>query len=651
MCGVVGILGRAGVKEQLLWAMVGELQHRGPDGRGVWVDEVAGVGFGHTRLSIIDLSDAGQQPMDSASGRYVITYNGEIYNHADLRQELQRRDEHPSWRGHSDTESLLAGFDAWGIEETIKKTVGMFAFAVWDRKTRILILGRDRLGEKPLYYGWQGDSFLFGSELKALKSHPAFRAEIDREAVALLMRHSYIPAPTSIYRGISKLCPGTLLAVSLTSPNAEPKPYWNAMDVAAGGMANPFSGSPDEAVTLLETKLKKAVKRQMAADVPLGAFLSGGVDSSTVVALMQAQSHRPVRTFTIGSYDTDLDEAVHAKAVARHLGTDHAELYVSAKQALDTIACLPTLYCEPFADSSQIPTLLLSKLARQHVTVSLSGDGGDELFGGYNRYILAQRLWGKLARLPLSLRLAYARLVATVTPQTWGKILNPIQSFLPLGLAQAHVGLKMHKSARVVRATSPLELYKLMVSHWTEDADLVVGNVAHNVPKIDTRSIQAEHYVEQMMVLDLVSYLPGDILCKVDRAAMAVSLETRMPYLDPSIVEFAWRLPFEYKIRNGYGKWALRQVLYKYVPKELIERPKMGFGVPLGSWLRGPLRDWAEDLIDENRMREENYLNPAPIRRVWTEHLSGRQPWPHQLWNVLMFQAWLRHRHETSGDG
>lgn len=645
MCGFAGFLGGiggAGSDEAILRGMTDSIRHRGPDSDGYWVDRDSGVGLGHRRLAILDLSPAGHQPMASTSGRYVIAFNGEIYNHQVLRSALERAGVVGSWRGHSDTETMLAGFEAWGIEATVKRAVGMFAIAVWDRKTRCLTLGRDRLGEKPLYYGWQGDSFLFGSELKALKAHPAFAAEVDRNALALLMRHNSIPAPYSIYQGISKLLPGTLLTVSQQDRDGRPVHYWDARQVVADGLAQPFMGSPDEAVDELDRLLRQAVAQQMMADVPLGAFLSGGVDSSTVVAMMQAQSSRPVRTFSIGFHEAGYNEAEHARAVAAHLGSDHTELYVTAQQALDVIPRLSSLYCEPFADSSQIPTFLVSQLARRHVTVSLSGDGGDELFGGYNRYVLGRQLWSKLSHLPAGLRAMLARLILFLPSHTWSRVLGPVQSLLPLGLSQANVGDKLHKGAAVMAAQTSAELYRLLVSHWDKPDELVVGGGEPSTVLTDL-SLQpkTDNFVHQMMALDLVSYLPDDILTKVDRAAMGVSLETRVPMLDHRVVEFAWRLPLSYKLRDGVGKWPLRQVLYKYVPRELIERPKMGFGVPIDSWLRGPLREWAEDLLSEERLRREGYFNPAPIRQKWIEHLSGKRNWQYHLWDVLMFQAWL----------
>lgn len=651
MCGIVGFLGGPAGDDQfaesaVLQRMATAIMARGPDDAGYWSDVDQRVGFGHRRLSIVDLSPSGHQPMVSGSGRYVVVYNGEIYNHLNCRASLALSGVSVEWRGHSDTESLLAGLDAWGIKGTVERCIGMFAFAVWDKQTHTLTLARDRLGEKPLYYGWQGTgqhaTFLFGSELKALKEHPAFAAGIDRNALCLLMRHNYIPAPYSIYQGIAKLEAGCLLTVSLAQPEPKLVRYWSAAAVAVGGCAAPFAGTPSQAVDALEVLLKSAVQQQMMADVPLGAFLSGGIDSSTVVALMQAQSSRPVKTFTIGFNEEGYNEAVHAKAVANHLGTEHTELYVSPKQALDVIPRLPTLYCEPFSDSSQIPTFLLSQLARQQVTVSLSGDAGDELFCGYNRYLLANKLWQRLSVLPAGSRRLAARGFTALSPSRWNALLGPVQGLLPSSLRHANLGDKLHKAAGVLASGSVDALYLGLVSHWHDPATIVIGGkepptlLTGNAPALD-----GFDDIQRMMALDAVTYLPDDILVKVDRAGMGVSLEGRMPFLDHRVVEFAWSLPQSLKLRDGVGKWVLRQVLYRHVPKELIERPKMGFGVPIGNWLRGPLRDWAENLLDETRLRREGYFYPEPIRQKWAEHLSGARNWQNHLWNVLMFQAWL----------
>jgi asparagine synthase (glutamine-hydrolysing) len=647
MCGLAGFIATSGALPisawpSLLFKMGDAIRHRGPDDSGIWLDEIAGIGLVHQRLSILDLTSAGHQPMSSVDGRFVIVFNGEIYNHLDIRKELESSGFVSGWRGHSDTETLLSGIQFWGIEDTIKKCVGMFAIALWDKVDGTLTLIRDRLGEKPLYYGWQGETFLFGSELCALKAHPAFDADVDRGALALLMKFNAIPAPYSIYQNIYKLPPGSLLTVSINHRDEVPSYYWDVRQVIGNGIERPFLGSPFEAVEELERLLSNSVSQQMMSDVPLGAFLSGGIDSSTIAALMQAQSARPIRTFTIGFNEERYNEAEHAKAVARHLGTEHTELYVSAKQALDIIPLLPTLYCEPFADSSQIPTFLVSQLARKHVTVSLSGDGGDELFCGYNRYILGQRWWGILSKLPVSLRCVMADAITQVSPESWNGFFRAIQRLLPSQLSHKNIGDKLHKGAAVMSARTHLGFYNSLVSHWLDPSGLVIGS--KELPSVLTdisRQPKTDNFVHQMMALDLLSFLPDDILTKVDRAAMGASLETRVPILDHRIVEFAWRLPLDYKIRNNVGKWPLRQVLYKYVPRELVERPKMGFGIPIDDWLRGPLRSWAEGLLDEERLQREGYFNPGIVRKMWVEHLSGKRNWMARLWNVLMFQAWL----------
>jgi asparagine synthase (glutamine-hydrolysing) len=649
MCGFAGFLGNYSAGAAFLDAMGRELYHRGPDDAGLWTDPDADIALAFRRLSIIDLSSAGHQPMHSAHGRFVLVFNGEIYNHSELRAELEKSGSAPAWRGHADTETLLAGFEAWGVEATVQRTVGMFAFALWDRETRTLTLGRDRLGEKPLYYGWQQGVLLFGSELKALRAHPAFRAEIDREALALLMRHNYIPAPYSIYRGIGKLIPGTLVKFSLNKQAAEPEHYWDARNAITEGLAQPFAGSPADAVEELRKRLRESIRGQMIADVPLGAFLSGGIDSSTVVAVMQELSSRPVRTFSIGFQEDGYNEAVYAKQVAAHLGTDHTELYVSPEQAREVIPLLPSIYCEPFSDSSQIPTYLVSRLARQHVTVSLSGDAGDELFAGYHRYALSQRYWQTIARVPTGLRSIAARGIRSVPAATWTRLLNPFRDRLQGVLNQSTPGERLIRAAEMLASRDSTDLYLVAVSHWNDPAGLVLADAEH-ATVLTNKAIRprADHFVHEMMALDLLSYLPDDILVKVDRAAMAVSLETRVPFLDHRIVEFAWSLPLDYKLRNGVTKWPVRELLYSYVPRELVERPKMGFGVPIDHWLRGPLRDWAEDLLDENRLRSEGYFQPEPIRRKWHEHLSGRYNWHYHLWDVLMFQAWLAQQSPAS---
>lgn len=651
MCGFAGFLGGTpslghAADEAMLSRMAGTIISRGPDDAGYWFDANHRVGLSHRRLSVIDPSSAGRQPMQSTSNRYAIVFNGEIYNHLLLRQALKIAGHAPSWRGHSDTETLLAGFDAWGVQGTVGRAVGMFSFAVWDRETCRLVLGRDRIGEKPLYYGWQGKGndavFLFGSELKALRAHPAFENTINRGALSLQLRHNYIPVPYSIYEGIAKLPSGSLLVVSLQQREPKVWSYWSGVQTAESGVANPFVGSVDEAVDELEELLKDAVRQQMVADVPLGAFLSGGVDSSTVVALMQMQSSRPVRTFAIGFHEEEYNEAGHAKAVAKHLGTEHTELYITAEQALAVIPRLPTLYDEPFSDSSQIPTFLVSQLAKQHVTVSLSGDAGDELFCGYNRYHLAASHWNKIISAPMPLRRIVAKLLTSVSPQSWNRMANVVNGLLPRSLPFANMGDKVHRGAWALASKSLDELYLNLVSHWHDPASVVIGGYEPPTLLTGQRPLLAGlDNIQRMMALDMLTYLPDDILTKVDRAAMGVSLETRVPFLDHRVVEFAWRLPQSMKLRDGQTKWALRQVLYRHVPKALIERPKMGFGVPIGDWLRGPLRDWGESLLDEARLRNEGFFHPALVRRTWEEHLSGQHNWQYQLWDVLMFQAWL----------
>jgi asparagine synthase (glutamine-hydrolysing) len=640
MCGIAGFLNYRGSADAspLLRRMAATIAHRGPDDVGVWCEAAHGLGLAHRRLSILDLSPAGHQPMVSPSGRYTLVFNGEIYNHIALREAIAGQ----PWRGHSDTETLLAAFDCWGIEASLKKTVGMFALAIWDRETACLSLARDRMGEKPLYYGWQGTVFLFGSELKALKAHPAFCGEINRDALALYMRHNYIPAPYSIYCDIFKLLPGSYVTIPLGVVGGVPSAptfYWSVMDVAQMPLRTGLSDA--EAVTELERHLQDAIGAQMVADVPLGAFLSGGIDSTMIVALMQSQSSRPIKTFTIGFHEKGYNEAEHAHAVAAHLGCEHTEFYVSSEQAMAVIPRLPDLYDEPFADSSQIPTFLVAELARNHVTVSLSGDGGDELFGGYNRYFWADRLWRGLGRVPQPLRAGLARGLQAPSPTTWNRLFEFAGFALPQRWRYANLGDKLHKLAEVVAAKSPEEVYLYLVSQWKQPEDVVLGS--REPPTVLTecgRSPMLDSFVERMMYLDQMSYLPDDILVKVDRAAMGVSLETRVPMLDHRLVEFAWQLPMHMKIRDGQGKWLLRQVLYRYVPRGLIERPKMGFGVPIDNWLRGPLREWAASLLDEARLRREGYFDPLPIHEKWEEHLSGRRNWAYYLWTVLMFQAW-----------
>ncbi|MBS0203065.1 MAG: asparagine synthase (glutamine-hydrolyzing) [Planctomycetes bacterium] len=650
MCGLTGFWNRSRnqTTEQLMAtvsAMSQTLHHRGPDDAGIWTDPSVGIALGHQRLSIIDLSPTGHQPMTSRCGRYVIAFNGEIYNHAELRRDLVAVGR--TFRGLSDTEVLVEGFATWGIDSTIRRCVGMFAIAVWDTRDRTLSLIRDRIGKKPLYYGRCRSVLLFGSELKSLRAHPDFVGEIDRQSLSDYFQWCYIRHPATIYRGVQMLPPGTILTLGIDAELPQPISYWSLTDVADSGIRRAgergqisLAGAAEQ----LDERLTEAVACRMVADVPLGAFLSGGIDSSLVVALMQKQSNRPVRTFTIGFEDPAYDEAPYAAAVAGHLQTDHVELQVTSAQARDVIPRLPTIFDEPFADSSQIPTFLVSQLARQHVTVALSGDGGDEIFCGYRRYFEA--LEGFDGR-PLGSGRASAvlgRLVHFIR-QSPKSLKIPIQA-LVTGLARLPMGRVSNRFAqlsRLLHDSGPVDRYLRNLSHWCRQTQIVVGTS----PPVDCcdlrgRIARCDNPQQSFQWYDSLTYLPDDILTKVDRASMAVSLEARTPLLDHRVVEFAWTLPHDCLVQGTTGKRILREVLSRYVPARMFERPKMGFGVPIDRWLRGPLRDWAEDLLDEHRLRQEGYLNPLPIRQKWAEHLTGRGNWHYLLWDVLMFQAWLR---------
>ena len=650
MCGFTGFFANEfdrslGSLDAVVSRMALAIKYRGPDDSGAWADAEVGIALGHRRLSIIDLSPAGHQPMHSSCGRYVLVFNGEVYNHLALRAELQSAGIAVAWRGHSDTETLLAGFVAWGVMGTLQRSVGMFAFALWDKVEHCVTLARDRFGEKPLYYGWVGNgtqcAFVFGSELKALRVFPLFDNPINRAALALYLQHCVVPAPHSIYDNIFKLQPGSMLTLRLSDLKTRRlsiESYWRLTDAVREGLANPVEDET-EALSLLDAALREAIALQAVADVPLGAFLSGGIDSSAIVALMQSQSERPVQTFTVGFDEAGFDESHHALAVAKHLGTEHHEIRVKADDARLVIPLLPKLYDEPFADSSQIPTYLVCHAARQYVTVALSGDAGDELFGGYNRYFWAERVWNKIAWLPSTLRQTLGTAIQQLPTERW----DGFGRMLPGKHGIARLGDKAYKLANRIKTVNSLDdLYRSLVTEWPQDIDLVKGATPLPTNLDDTALVsgisEAEH---RMMLWDSLTYLPDDILTKVDRAAMGVSLETRVPFLDHRVAELAWRLPLNMKIRDGMGKWALRQVLYKYVPRELIERPKAGFGIPVGQWLRGPLRDWAEALLDESRLEQEGYLKSAPIRHIWLQHLSGHHDWTVRLWTVLMFQAWL----------
>ncbi len=645
MCGIAGFFTspRSASNEALtatVRRMTDAIVTRGPDDAGAWTDADSGIALGHRRLSILDLSPLGHQPMTSTDGRYEIVFNGEIYNFQGLRTDLEKHGH--TWRGHSDTEIMLAAFVQWGIDEATKRFNGMFAFALWDKHDHTLTLGRDRLGEKPLYYGWTGDTFVFCSELKSLASFPGFTATIDRAALTSLLRFNYIPDPWCIYQGLHKLPPATLLTLRAPTDRPTPRHYWSLRSVITHGTQNPFTGSETEAIDAFESLLKHAIGQRMIADVPLGAFLSGGVDSSLIVALMQAQSTRPVRTFTIGFHEKEHNEAEFAKDVAKHLGTDHTEMYVTGQDALDVIPQLPALYDEPFSDYSQIPTYLVCKMARQHVTVALSGDAGDELFGGYERYYIGRKLWNQFAWLPQPARRALASLMTLLPASTLNAMASTAGFLMPKRFRNLPFGDKIHKLAEVVAAPGMETLYLNLMSHWKRPADIVIGGQDRDTAITDkTGWPEVPDFTHRMMHLDMETYLPGDILTKVDRAAMGVSLEGRIPLLDQHLIEFAWTIPTAMKVRNDQGKWLMRQALYRHVPQKLIDRPKRGFGIPLDVWLRGPLRDWAEDLLSETRLKREGYFHPAPIRQKWQEHQSGTRNWHFYLWDILMFQAWL----------
>ena len=645
MCGIAGFFGPSDSRSTdemrtITKRMTDAMIHRGPDDDGLWTDVDCGIALGHRRLSILDLSPLGHQPMASADGRFVIAFNGEVYNFQDLRAELEQHGY--TWRGHSDTEVMLAAFCHWGVQQATTRFNGMFAFALWDRQDRVLHLGRDRLGEKPLYYGWVNGTLIFGSELKVLKPFPGFTGEINRDAIAGLLKLNYIADPHCIYKGIQKLPPATLLSWNGSGDRPKPVVYWDIKKVAEASVDSPFTGTPEEAVDELEKLLMEAVKIRMISDVPLGAFLSGGVDSSTIVALMQKQSSKPVRTFTIGFNEKEYNEALFAKEVAQHLGTDHTEMYVTPKDALDVIPNIPHMFDEPFSDYSQIPTYLVSKIARQHVTVSLSGDAGDELFTGYERYFMGKKIWDRIRPLPPFARRGLAGALTLLPPSAINALVSPGKALLPEKWRHVSIGDKVHKLAEVLRTQEPVDMYQNLVSHWKSPHEVVIGGHEPNTALIDSSQWpRVADFSHRMMHLDMETYLPGDILTKVDRAAMAVSLEGRIPLLDPRVIEFAWKLPLSMKVRDGKGKWVLRQVLYKHVPERLIDRPKMGFSVPIGAWLRGELKDWAEALLDESRLKREGYFHPAPIRQKWQEHFQGHRNWQYYLWDVLMFQAWL----------
>ena len=655
MCGIVGIFSKFKKKdfENSIYNMSSVLTHRGPDDNGVWIDEESGIAFGHQRLSIMDLSSAGHQPMASSCGRFNIVFNGEIYNHLELRKLLEG-DNNQVWQGHSDTETLVSAFSQWGVEKTLDQLVGMFAIAAWDFKEKKLILIRDRFGEKPLYYGWSNGAFLFGSELKALRKYKGFNNRIDREVLSLYMQYMYVPNPYSIYENIYKLEPGCILKIDMAAldcplKKAQFAPFetqcisimkWYALDVVAKNSQKDLIKDENEAIELLEKALSESIQSQMITDVPLGAFLSGGVDSSVIVSLMQKLSMEPIKTFTIGFEESAFNEAIYAKDVAKHLSTDHHELYITVNDAISVIPKLPMLYDEPFADSSQIPTYLVSKLARQNVTVSLSGDAGDELFGGYNRYMWGSRIWNKVKWIPPRFRGVLGDAIQKVPVSSWDRA----GLSLPDKYIVSSMGDKAHRMAHRLNTVRSLDdVYHSLVTEGYKEESIVIGNKQVLKTKLNNCDFVSgiEESEHRMMLWDSLTYLPDDILTKVDRAAMGVSLETRVPFLDHRVAEIAWRMPLDIKINNGVGKWPVRQVLYKYVPKKLVERPKAGFSIPVGQWMRDPLREWADDLLDESRMQSQGYFNHKLVRKIWDQHLNGSYDWTSKLWAILMFNAWI----------
>jgi len=652
MCGFVGQLGSAFLNKLSLRQMVSAIIHRGPDDEGIWMDQSAGIGIAHRRLSIVDLSPEGHQPMVSHSGRYVIAFNGEIYNFRLIRGDLQRLGR--PFHGHSDTEVLLSAIEQWGLEEALSRSVGMFAFALFDKKERSLTLVRDRMGEKPLYYGWQGSGrervFLFGSELKALRNHPSWQGGVDRDSVAQLLRYNYIPAPQTIHPDIYKLQSGMMVQFSRMGADSDPvarqwkevahKPWWSFAERVTNAHCYPFQGSEEDAVEYLDSLMREVIQEHSLADVPVGAFLSGGIDSTSVVALMQSLGNSPVEAFTIGYDNASYDESKDAKRIANHLGANYHQWIVTPQDAMDVIPELPSIYDEPFADASQIPTTLISQFAQQHVSVSLSGDGGDELFGGYNRHYWAPEIRKKMDRIPEPVRKGIAAGVKMISPTVWDQLIGTAGSIFPSRFALHHPGEKVHKIARLMSTEGVRDLYGALVRAWEEPVPVIGGHSMDSVEQFESLWSKQGEFSEWMMWMDSLIYLPDDILVKVDRASMSTGLECRVPILDHRIVDFSLSLPLKMKVRNRQGKHVLRRVVDRYVPRELMERPKSGFGLPIHEWLRGPLRGWAEELLSEHRLKDEGLFDASMVRAVWDEHLQGKKNNQYLLWGVLMYQQW-----------
>ena len=640
MCGIAGIWSINSSLKNDLSLMSSAIIHRGPDDDGIYIDEKANLGFAHRRLSILDLSLAGKQPMTSPCGRFVLVFNGEIYNHLELRKMLEKEGGSFNWIGHSDTETLLAGLRHWGIEKCLKNLDGMFAFALWDKYEQQLYLARDRMGEKPLYYGHNGDSFLFASELKAITAHSKWQGEINRDALSLFMKYNNIPSPYSIYKGIKKLSPAHYIVISGRGRQvSDPQCYWSLTEMLDANINRSQSDiGAEELVAELDQLLRNTVASRMQSDVPLGAFFSGGFDSTMVVAQMQAVSSKPVKTYTIGNKNSEIDEAQYAKKIANHLGTDHSTIYVTPQDALSIIPKMPQIYDEPFADSSQIPTFLVSKFARRDVSVVLTGDGGDEIFGGYNRHVFGPKIWNIIKYIPLVLR----KILSHQNSKVSNLNIDVFRNFMPHTLKFSDLNGKLAKLFSTLDAKNDLQFYKLIRTHWKE-TNIVLGSSSC----FQEKSLSNASLFNQMIYQDLQTYLPDDILTKVDRASMAVSLEARAPFLSHELIEFALRIPKQFKVRGNLGKWILRETLYRYVPRELLERPKQGFGIPLNEWLRGPLKDWAESLLNESRLSQEGYFNTKLVRANWKNFCSGRGRREQDLWCVLMFQSWLDNQRKT----
>lgn len=643
MCGIIGTLGNTPELQKTLREMANAINHRGPNDEGFWIEENSNIHLGHKRLSIQDLSSTGSQPMHSKSGRFVIVYNGEIYNKTILKNTVESVNKNISWIGTSDTEILLESFEHLGIEETLLIAKGMFSIGLWDKKRKKLILVRDRAGEKPLFYGWQGETFVFASTLAAIKKFPNFKKEIDLDSLSLFMKYSYVPAPKSIYKNIKKLEAGSLLYVDINNKNTRSVKYWDCQENLISCIKKPFQGGDLSALNALEKKLSSSVISQTVSDVPIGCFLSGGIDSSIITSILQRNSNVNIKTFTIGFEDPTFNEANHALEVAKHLSTDHTEVYLSSKETRNIIPKLHEIYDEPFADSSQIPTFLVSKIAKEKVTVALSGDGGDELFAGYNRYFWSNSI-NNYPWILKKIASNFINLIGNRNSDRVGRLLN---NFLTKDNKISLPGNKLVKLSEILSKKNIEDIYNYLISTSSNYSEIVLNHTQNVTNLVNKNKLFSNSKIDPtiaMMNGDFIYYLPDDIFQKVDRASMAVSLETRAPFMDVDVIDFAMSLPLDLKIRNGQGKWILKELLYRYVPKRIVDRPKMGFGVPIGDWLRGPLKDWSNNLLDQNRLQKEGYLNSKVVSNMWNEHLDGSRDRTNEIWNILMFQLWLENQ-------